>query len=216
MNVRRLVALAMFVGPMVAVAVACTFPDVTFGLEDGASEGGGGDAAGRPDAAADDARDADVVGDVVTREDGRAPIVDASACATRVECDCDEDGYADERCDVDAAAILSAKGQPLKPGDCDDMDYLRHPEQDYVDEVPPPGKDGDWDCDGIVESPYPSGAGWCTGTPLLGCRGGPGYQKATVSCGELADFYTCEPSGLACSQKLVPPPAPQKQKKLCK
>ncbi|MBX3263400.1 MAG: hypothetical protein KIS78_13070 [Labilithrix sp.] len=190
MSRRRVLAAAMFAAPLVIVGVACSFPEVTFGP---GADGGSSPAA---DSSEVDASTSDVsfVTDAVTREDGTAAIADASVCETRPKCDCDDDGYADEACDVDASSLLSSKGEPLKPGDCDDLDPLRHPGQGFVDEVPAEGKDGDWNCDDEVER-FPLAKVTCSGNGLTGCVGSPGYLVEPV-CGTANDVYACEASGL--------------------
>jgi hypothetical protein len=193
---RRFVAITAFVVPLAVVAVACSFPDVGFGSgangEAGTSETGTATDGTTADVATD--ASTDVAVDVTRREDGGGPIQDSSICTTRPKCDCDNDEYADINCDVDASALLSAKGNPLKPGDCDDLDDYRHPGQTYVDDVPPHGKDGNWNCTGGVEF-FPPQNIQCGGNGLLGCTGGPGFLTAP-SCGTVADYYTCTAAGL--------------------
>jgi hypothetical protein len=190
MNRRRLIAIVTFALPLVAVGAACTFPDVTFGAAedtDAATEGavdGGG---------TDSPFDVGDFGDVARRDDA-TQVVDANACGAdgMIKCDCDDDEYADINCDVDASGILSSKGNPLKPGDCDDLDGLRHPDAPLTYEIPV-GHDGDWNCDGTLER-EPKGNIKCGGTGL-GCTGNPGFLSEP-GCGTEADFYACEPSGL--------------------
>ncbi|MDF2691861.1 MAG: hypothetical protein K0S65_244 [Labilithrix sp.] len=191
MNRRRLIAIVTFALPLVAVGAACTFPDVTFGAaenNDAASEDGGVDGGD-----ADSTFDAGDFGDVARRDDANQ-ILDASACGAdgMIKCDCDDDEYADMNCDVDAAGIVSKRGNPLRPGDCDDLDGLRHPNAGLTEAIPV-GHDGDWDCDGTVER-EPKGNIKCSGSGL-GCIGDPGFLSEP-GCGTKADFYGCEAPGV--------------------
>lgn len=191
----------MFAAPFVGVGVACSFPDVSFGSasveeEDAATEAGSesraeeGGADGGLDAA--DLADAFDFGDVATRDDANQ-VVDANACGDRSPCDCDGDGYLDIGCD----AGPDAAGLGKKPGDCDDLDPLRHPDALPTDAVPV-GHDGDWNCDGVV-SRVPTAQIKCSGTGLTGCSGGPGFLNKPT-CGTKADVYSCEASGLLACQ----------------
>lgn len=199
---RRVVIVATFVAPLVVVA-ACAFPDVTFGPGPDSNEAGTSDAnaperdAGRDVVGGDvDTGDVDT-GDVVTRNEASA-VVDAGACeAGKPHCDCDNDGYGDIHCDVDASVL------GLKLDDCDDLDPVRHPDQGFVAEVPPPGRDGDWNCDGVVDR-SPGNDLKCGGSGLGGCTGGSGFVNAP-SCGEKADFYSCEPQANALAQCIQKP-----------
>jgi len=196
-NRRRLVVVSMFAAPFVAVGVACTFPDVSFGPaaaagdEDAAQEAGSeGDADGGTDAA--DLADVFDFGDVATRGDANQ-VVDANACATKPVCDCDEDGYLDIHCD----AGPDAAGPGKQPGDCDDLDPLRYPGALPTDAVPV-GHEGDWNCDGVVTR-TPAAEIKCSGTGLTGCTGGPGFLNKPA-CGTKADAYSCEASGIFACQ----------------
>ncbi len=200
MRRRRVLAVAMFAAPLVVVGVACSFPEVTFSPGAEAEAGTSPDA--DEDASASDGAASDVtfVTDAVTREDASAAIADASLCETRPKCDCDDDGYAATDCDVDAGGLLSPKGEPLKLGDCDDLDPLRHPGQGFVDEVPADGKDGDWNCDQRVER-FPAAKVTCRGNGLTGCVGDPGYLVEPV-CGTANDVYACETPALGACKSI--------------
>ena len=110
-------------------------------------------------------------------------------CAPNPKCDCDDDGYGDVNCDVNPTTITGSNGLPLKAGDCDDTDSRRHPGQGFVSDVPPPGKDGNWDCSLPIELLHPPIS--CTGTGLLGCAGTPSFL-GVVGCGVQADLYSCQ------------------------
>ena len=186
---RALLAGTTFLAPLLVVAGACTFPDVTFAV--GAEADGGSSADGTAETSSFDGNSTQdvVINEATTRDDATA-IVDASVCETRTRCDCDNDEYADKACDVDASSILSYKGNPLKPGDCDDLDPLRFPNAP-LRELPPVGHEGDWNCNGVLEA-SPSRNLACGGNGTLGCTGGSGYLGAPP-CGTTADFYSCEP-----------------------
>lgn len=126
--------------------------------------------------------------DASSRTDATGRVVDAAACAP-TQCDCDDDGFADVGCSTDAGNILSSRGEPLKPGDCDDFDPLRFPGQGFVAETPLPGRSGDWNCDGIEESWLPD-AQHCTlkdGT----CRVGHRTLRERSTCGASIDLFEC-------------------------
>lgn len=207
---RRRFLLGALASGMTGIAVACTFPEVTFGpaLSEGgvpASETEGGledssiEDGGLEDSSIEDGDLADGivfgdgdVGDVVTSR-GDASAIDAAACSD--VCDCDSDGYVrDGGCDGDAG---DAGGKPT--GDCDDTDPLRNPRSGYV-AVKPTSHTGDWNCDGVVEKGYPEGNRACTGTPLTGCAG-EGFEKP-VACGEEADYFKCGAAGLWCQPNI--------------
>lgn len=192
MKHRRIVAVVMFALPLAAVGVACSFPDVSFGPagDDGAVEPDVAEPA--PDVDAGDAA-ADVIidmpEDAAVRDDATAR-VDASGCDAT--CDCDNDGYWEIGCDAGA----DASGQP---GDCDDLDPLRHPDAPYTAE-PPVGHEGDWNCDGEVQA-KPRRSIRCT-QDWRGCTGEPGFI-GEPRCGTRADYYVCRKDGLfdSCSPK---------------
>jgi hypothetical protein len=213
MSRRRVLALAMFALPLVVVGVACTFPDVSFGPAD--DKDSGKDPS--PDAASDAVADQEL-GDAVRREDGSL-VGDPSICDTdaRAKCDCDDDGFAATDCDagVDATTLKSLDGSFLKLGDCDDLDALRHPGQTYVEDVPPPGKDGDWDCNGKIDY-FPSQGITCNLGALGTCSGGPGFVTAPP-CGTPADYYNaCETRYEGLTPKCVLPPSGDVLTQTCK
>src|SRR5688572_8249498 len=131
---RPVLTVALVLASATGIIVACSFPDVTFSSTEG-GEGGLRNDGGRRDAVTLEA----------TTRTGETERVDASNCKDKPTCDCDEDGYKDKNCDAGAAVDAN-----LEEGDCDDLDPLRHPGQGPVKDVPPDGKDGDWDCDGVV------------------------------------------------------------------
>lgn len=192
MMTRRKVVLGglIFVAPLLVVAAACSFPEVSFG-EASAEEAGAEEETGSPEAAAPDVVDDDdpyrlpdggSIGDVAVRDDATARVEDASGC--EATCDCDNDGFL--KIDCDAGEDASGK----QPGDCDDLDPLRHPGAPYT-AAEPVGHDGDWDCDGRIDKlPKPNLK--CSGVRLLGCSGGSGFI-VDPACGTTADYYSCRP-----------------------
>ena len=193
----------MLAAPVFLIATACAFPEITFGPAETLGEGGAQSESGGQEVGTDASDAGQDFVDVVSRPEGGGAI-DADICETRPKCDCDNDEYADENCDVDAAGLKSFQGNPLKPGDCDDLDDLRHPDQSFVETAPPSGKDGDWDCSKTVEY-IPKQNIQCAGSGLLGCTGGPGFVTAPP-CGTKATYYTCQPqSNLAAT--CVPQPS---------
>lgn len=207
---RYVVTMAVAVVTPVALSAACAFPSVTFVTEEAglgtvsdeasvrcSCEEGTGDAASPPPVSTDGAVDAraphpDDAGFAPQgRPDGGARIADASVCAERTPCDCDEDGFARIDCPVDPSTITSSHGEPLKPGDCDDLDPLRFPGQGFLAFEPSPTETGDWNCDGIVE-PDHLPVGSCKGTGVTGCIGGDAGVMGG-QCGDQTPWVQCRP-----------------------
>jgi len=193
----KLVALAAFAGAMVMAACGddddgVTPPASVDGGQDGGGDetsedsGDGGDGGG-----GGDATDAlvifDAPGDDVeaaTRQDA-AKLEAGAPCQAANPCDCDNDGY-------------EAEGGTCAGNDCDDRDGLRHPNQTYVIEPPDPGKDGNWDCVNPIQKQYVEGLD-CSTLLGLNCNtSAQGFTAKSVACGEEADYYQCQQSGLAC------------------
>lgn len=129
--------------------------------------------------------------DAATRGETTRRIEDAAQCASRTPCDCDDDGFADTACPLDAGTLLSARGEPLRPGDCDDLDPLRFPGQGFVADKPPPGRDGDWNCDRVTEFPLEWGAPLCEQPSSGGaCREFDVFIQKPA-CGEPNWIYRC-------------------------
>ncbi len=161
-------------------------------------DGGGPDtAASRPslDASLADAPYVELDG--VTRTDASQPVADVSSCSSHTPCDCDEDGFAALDCTVDAGSIVTPRGTPLQPGDCDDLDPLRFPGQRFVAEPPPPGQDGDWNCNQVVEF-FAVKPPTCEALGPDDCFAPPHFIKASsASCGELDELWACTPTPAA-------------------
>lgn len=80
--------------------------------------------------------------------------------------------------------------------DCDDTDPLTHPGADFVDVTPPAGKNGDWNCDGVVTKQFSENLD-CSSFTADECATHLGYTtKAT--CGDLLTFVACFVSQGAC------------------
>ena len=204
MNRRRKILLTvLFASPLVGIGAACTFPEVNFltaggdsGGSSSGSSGPGGDSGG--DGQPPDIRfDAASVGDVAARSDSEAP-VDVGTCPTSWKCDCDKDLYLDDTC-LEAELDAGRDGgfeAGSKPGDCDDLDPVRHPEAGLRSDPPRPGAPpppGDWNCDNdVTRVPPPLKCGEPNG--LGGCTGGTDGFRAVTACGETNDVYTCPKS----------------------
>jgi hypothetical protein len=182
---RTLVRIGFAVAPAAAVAFACTFPDVEFASSDG---GASGQDATIPDGSAPigDGGPA-IFNEASVRSDAEA-LVDAGVCAQRTPCDCDEDGYASSACDGGAVNIKGSSGANLMLGDCDDLDRLRNPGAPYRAIEPPPGRDGDWNCDGVVDS-VPKANFACPGNLGLNCSSP--AVKGPPRCGTEQLVYKC-------------------------
>jgi hypothetical protein len=178
---RALLRFALALVPVTAVAIACSFPDVTFGT----TEGGDGGGPIIEDGAVNEAS---------TRSDAQQVIVDANVCATRTKCDCDEDGYAREDCEVPLSTIQRDGGGTLQAGDCDDYDPLRNPGQTQFLKIKPPERHaGDWNCNNTVERQIRVGF-TCSGNGLTGCS--PPAFEGTPPCGsEGVPYLECRPAG---------------------
>ncbi len=206
MNQRKILALVTFSVPLVVVAVACTFPDVTFSPSSNDSGPGSDSPSNNLDAplSTTDANTFDgAVPDVALRDS--TIITDPSVCASKPTCDCDGDGYRAADCGADAAHYDAS----LKPGDCDDLDVERHPEAGLRADIPK-GHEGDWNCDGFVDHTPPQNL-TCTGSGL-GCGGGTGFLTAP-KCGEEGDLYECPAPGLLVN--CTPGPSGRKTTQLC-
>lgn len=179
---RRLLALVTFLAPLGVVAVACSFPEVSFLGTDGASPD-----ANTPAAEAG-ASDAMVVGDAEER-------VDANDCSG-IECDCDDDGFAALDCAKDASAIRSSQDAALRPGDCDDFSKARNPDAPLQNTVPPEGRDGDWNCRNGEERFPEYLPGRCSGAfcPAENKE----FFNVFVPCGSRGDIVRCELSFGGC------------------
>lgn len=126
------------------------------------------------DAASDDVPDRDATADAATTPD-------APSCDT----DGDGDGVPSEACGG---------------ADCDDTDPRVNPNADFVDEPPPAGKNGDWNCDGVVTKQFDENLDCSTFTPDE-CPTHVGFVTK-AACGELFNSVACYVSQGACIAKV--------------
>ncbi len=119
--------------------------------------------------------DVDVGVDVdVPLNDDADALPDANDDAQLCDTDDDGDGVTSEACGGT---------------DCDDSDPHTHPGADFIDSAPPPGKNGDWNCDGVVTKQFPENLD-CSSLTATDCATYSGFvTKAT--CGEAANFVAC-------------------------
>ncbi len=180
----RLLGVVAILGAGAGLALACAFPDITYeppSVEKESPQKSPHDAEppcacdGGPPGPGPDA--------------GPNPRVDPASCKDRVPCDCDDDGFAALDCPKDPSTITGSKG-PLKPGDCDDLDPRRFPGQTFRDDYVKDMADGDWDCNGVVETSVPTIV--CGGTGATGCTGGQGFDN-TYECGAKRPISECRP-----------------------
>ena len=187
---RRLLALAFVATPLVAVAVACSFPDVTYAPTTTSPDTDADtDAHPGPDPGTDGS--SDVAEASVGSSDSST--VDASSCNN--SCDCDGDHYwRDSGCNLDASDAAGRLGF----GDCNDFNKDYFPTQTTYFDV---AKSGgfDYNCDGVETGLYP-GSLACSGTGALGCSPKTGgYAARAPSCGQSGTLSTCAANGiLAC------------------
>lgn len=196
MTRRRLLALGFFTTPLVGIAVACSFPDVSFApaSNDVPETGTRSDATGEADA--DQLTEASI-GDFDANQ------IDLTSC---FECDCDHDGYwRDAGCDAAATDAAGFKGF----GDCDDSRDVYHPNQGsvYFRSFPQGAPFAfDFDCSGTDEQLYAAPLTCAFNGPvpaLASCvptnAKPPSNQGTTtpVGCGVEADLAKCEKPDLS-------------------
>jgi hypothetical protein len=199
---RALARVAIGLVPVTAVAIACSFPDVTFSNSEAGAPGQDANSGTDGGPFVDDGggpiiRDA-AINEASTRSDAQQVIEDASVCATHTKCDCDEDGYAVIGCQEDLATIRRRDDAgTLQPGDCDDFDPLRNPGQTDFLKISPVKHAGDWNCNNTVERQIDVGF-TCSGSAVLGCSD-PGF-KGVPPCGSQPTYYSCRANGLGCTE----------------
>lgn len=162
------IASAAAIAAAIVVAAACDFPSpLLFDVDKTDSGGSSGtvDGADPPKDASEDVAD-DATADA-----------DAKPCSK--PCDCDDDGFLSLECDG---------------SDCDDDDPDRHPDAGFSTRTPPPGKNGDWNCDGVEEKSARTGAA-CEATPPDICADASGFL-GDPSCGATATFVQCGVEGV--------------------
>jgi hypothetical protein len=183
--------------PLAAIAVACTFPEITFtGADGGASSGtnpgsdgssgstSGSSTGGLSDSGAED-KDANSIA-----HDSGTVVSPGNCIPGAAKCDCDNDGWGDKACMIDAGPNGYDGG--LKQYDCDDNLGARYPDAGFNDSLWPAGATGtpfDWNCDGQVEYFYDRVE--CQST-TLGCAASPdGYVSNSLPCAAPHDIYNC-------------------------
>jgi len=215
-NRKRHLFLLLAIGSGLAMAAACSFPDVTFAPDEPATEAGsdapvtedGGDAmvvdTGLKPTPSNPDVDPDGGGREASTLDSAATTpVDVTGCTT---CDCDGDGY--NRFDLDAGCDGGGGAGGV---DCDDTIEAINPGHAtanpprFISNIWPTASThtpaGDWDCNGTVTYQYDYEAA-CGGLSLK-CAGG---FVGKPPCGTTADFLTCQELlvplvGLLCSEK---------------
>lgn len=182
-----------------AIAAACSFPEPTLVPDEAGAPGndgaptktgiapdGGGDARLDSAFAIDGNENVDPDGasqEASTRPDG-ATVLEAGAC--KKTCDCDEDGVYVK----DASCAMSGN-------DCNDLDPFVPYTGGFVADKPPPGFDGDWNCDGTVTKQFNVNiqCGLLTDCSAKGFTGDPG-------CGSTGEYVECSqlvlPLGIVC------------------
>jgi hypothetical protein len=192
----KLVLIATAASTLLGLAVACSFPDVSFSTTGGASEGGA------------DGSTSDVGTDVLVLVDGSDPgamvghdasePIDAAGCPA-TQCDCDDDHYLN----LSKPGCAPEAGVDAGPSDCDDFDQTTHPGQKPLAVKARPPRDGDWNCMNGVEKFY---------TPNVKCTslGGGSACDSTFGfeddppCGIEGTYVTCKTvTDLALIQKCV-------------
>ena len=169
----------------VAAVAACGFPDVTYANPAGAPEGDSGtsDAAGGGDSS--DAMSVDGA------NDGRATDGPEDVAMDSVSHDAPAEGP--PSCDQDGDGYM-ARGSPCNGTDCCDTDPNANPGQAQFFVVADGCGSFDYNCDGKLETEYTTDIA-CTGTPLTGCKGGPGFV-GDPACGTTGPWASaCQGSG---------------------
>jgi hypothetical protein len=173
---------------------ACSFPQVGYGPDaDSGSDGSsgsmssGGGADGSIESSIGDASGdssgsfGDAPTDIATSD---RPSSSSSGDGS-VDCDQDHDNF---------------KGPQCGGNDCCDTDSNAHPNQKMFFPMQDACKSWDYNCDMTIEYEFPQTIP-CTGTPTLGCNGGPGFL-GSEDCGQSGPYGSCQPNGaLACSLK---------------
>jgi hypothetical protein len=113
----------------------------------------------------------------------------ATSCA-KPPCDCDGDGH-------------EAKGT-CGGDDCDDLDARVFPHQSEYFTAPDRQGDFDYDCSGSAEVDPASNAHVDCSVPVLQCdTKSAGYVGPIPSCGQGADWGTCQSDTLHCSPEVT-------------
>jgi hypothetical protein len=175
--------IAAVLGAGMAIVTACGFPNPQI-LPDDQLDGSKAD--GEADGETGTVEmEASAIPDAIVRDDATARI-DASLCDRA--CDCDRDNFRSNQC-PDAGYDGSY--------DCDDLDPLIRPNQDWV-AAPWPTESthpvaNDWNCNGTVQRQYQTVTNCAnvTGT----CSDRKGFVN-NPGCGQQGDFFTCKLVGV--------------------
>ena len=190
-----------------ALIAACSFPDVTFGPDEGGAadapfEGAPPDAmlddataaaeTGTPDAPAldspADARGESDGGDGGARDGSDAADAGAANDAQDSAATADANDAADP-CDMDRD-LYRAIGGVCGGQDCDDNDGRRNPGVSTYQTYPT--DNGDWNCDKHVDRQYPNANVSCTSILVPGsCDGLSGFSGPDPGCGYAGTYVTC-------------------------
>jgi hypothetical protein len=197
----------------VGLFAACTFPSVSYDNGEGGAGGEGG-----PDATRDGASSSGTKGDGAGGDDGTdgegsgdGPFADGTSSGgdSSGSSSGDDSGLSDvstkdavdeyvfeaapdaPSCDMDQDHD-NAKGGVCGGTDCDDDDpraYLNEP--DFETYTPTKVTNGDWNCDGIVETQFPPNF-TCGGLLKSNCTGNAGFTDAPACGATSTSFITCK------------------------
>ncbi len=177
---RRLTFIALTIVASTALYAACSFPSIEFASSKNTN---GGDSAADGDGTSStmDASDgAQSVGEASQSDGGRLNEASIDAAC----CDCDNDGYRNDRCDA------STWDGPSEI-DCDDLAHDINPGKGYTTGPWPNGTTVtpmyDWNCDGHVDEELKAGFKGC-GTVL--CNP-PGYES-DPGCSKDGNYFSCD------------------------
>ena len=180
---RALLLAALAAGAALTPVVACATPyaQVQADAADAASLPETAAADATPDVVLVDSGDPDAL--VVKDAGGK---IDAAGCTS---CDCDGDGFND----LAKPGCADAGGM----NDCDDTDSRTHPGQGYLVDLAAPPRNGDWNCDGVVNKLYAPNL-TCSGLLGATCSATSGFT-GDPACGAAGTLVTCVVSGVSCA-----------------
>lgn len=198
---------------VLAAIGACTFPDADYSDGGGAagdgSGGSSGSSSGSDSGNSSGSSGTDASSGSSSGTDGSSGSPgDASRDRTAADAPADvamsdvtssssSGGDGSVNCDVDNDTF---KGPQCGGNDCCDTDPNAHPNQMQFFTFQDGCHSWDYNCDGTTEYEFPQNIP-CTGTPTLGCNGGPGFL-GTEDCGQNGPYGSCQANGaLACALK---------------
>lgn len=166
-----------------AIAVACAFPSPSFQAVDGGGpDSSGGDTGGNDGGSDAPAKFDGADPDALVSKDAGGKIDAADCTADASACDCDGDGFRDEKkaaCKIDASL------------DCDDTDTRYRPDQKLNFEPPEAPRNGDWNCDGRVDTLYKPSVSCKNTAPGVECDSAFGFTDAP-KCGDTGRYVECK------------------------